>query len=170
MYKLTGLAGALFALAAAAHRADAVHRRAAPAGGRKSRVRNGGKPQRRAGAARIGGTVVDLSVRDGDEVKQGQQLAIVGDEKLLLQIHALDAQIEGLQAQLAQGADRFQARRYAGAHRRRARASSSTRHAPRWTWPAARWPPARPNATWWSQQMREGAVLAPTAGRVLRCR
>jgi len=52
--------------------------------------------------ARIGGTVAQLSVKDGDEVTQGQVVAVVGDEKLLLEISSLDAQIAGLQAQLAQ--------------------------------------------------------------------
>ena len=35
--------------------------------------------------ARIGGTVASLSVRQGDAVKEGQVIAVVGDEKLLLQ-------------------------------------------------------------------------------------
>jgi RND family efflux transporter MFP subunit len=52
--------------------------------------------------ARIGGTVAQLSVQDGDEVAQGEVIAVVGDEKLLLQISSLDAQIAGLQAQLSQ--------------------------------------------------------------------
>jgi RND family efflux transporter MFP subunit len=52
--------------------------------------------------SRIGGTVARLSVRQGDAVTQGQVIAVVGDEKLLLQINSLDAQITGLQSQLAQ--------------------------------------------------------------------
>ncbi|HET8997156.1 MAG TPA: biotin/lipoyl-binding protein, partial [Acetobacteraceae bacterium] len=48
--------------------------------------------------ARIGGTVASLSVRQGDAVKQGQVIAVVGDEKLILQINSLDAQIAGLQS------------------------------------------------------------------------
>src|SRR5471032_254256 len=52
--------------------------------------------------ARIGGTVVDLAVKEGDGVKQGQILATVGDEKLALQMKSLDAQIAGLESQLAQ--------------------------------------------------------------------
>ncbi|HEY0331681.1 MAG TPA: efflux RND transporter periplasmic adaptor subunit [Rhodopseudomonas sp.] len=49
--------------------------------------------------SRIGGTVVTLSVREGDSVKRGQSIAAVGDDKLALQIKALDAQIDALQAQ-----------------------------------------------------------------------
>src|SRR5215469_8877854 len=52
--------------------------------------------------ARIGGTVASLSVRQGDSVAQGQVIAVVGDDKLVLQIKSLDAQIAGLESQLAQ--------------------------------------------------------------------
>ena len=52
--------------------------------------------------ARIGGTVASLVVHQGDVVTPGQVVAVVGDEKLLLQINSLDAQIAGLQSQLAQ--------------------------------------------------------------------
>ena len=51
---------------------------------------------------RIGGTVVQLGVREGDRVTRGQAIAAVGDEKLGLQMKALDAQIEALQAQANQ--------------------------------------------------------------------
>jgi len=52
--------------------------------------------------ARIGGTVAELAVKEGDAVKQGQIIATVGDEKLALQMKSLDAQISGLEAQFAQ--------------------------------------------------------------------
>ena len=48
---------------------------------------------------RIGGIVVQLDVREGDPVKSGQAIAAIGDEKLALQMKALDAQIDALQAQ-----------------------------------------------------------------------
>jgi RND family efflux transporter MFP subunit len=51
---------------------------------------------------RIGGTVVQLGVREGDRVTRGQAIAAIGDEKLGLQMKALDAQIEALQAQANQ--------------------------------------------------------------------
>jgi RND family efflux transporter MFP subunit len=51
---------------------------------------------------RIGGTIASLSVRQGDTVTQGQVIAVVADEKLTLQLKALDAQIAALQSQLAQ--------------------------------------------------------------------
>jgi RND family efflux transporter MFP subunit len=52
--------------------------------------------------SRIGGTVAELHVREGDAVKHGQAIAVVGDEKLVLQMKSLDAQIEALQAQADQ--------------------------------------------------------------------
>jgi RND family efflux transporter MFP subunit len=51
---------------------------------------------------RIGGTVVQLNVREGDPVTSGQAIAVVGDDKLALQMKSLDAQIEALQAQANQ--------------------------------------------------------------------
>jgi RND family efflux transporter MFP subunit len=52
--------------------------------------------------SRIGGTVVQLNVREGDAVTRGQAIAVVGDEKLGLQMKSLDAQILALQAQADQ--------------------------------------------------------------------
>ncbi|MDE2378702.1 efflux RND transporter periplasmic adaptor subunit [Bradyrhizobium sp.] len=51
---------------------------------------------------RIGGTVVQLKVKEGDQVTAGQAIASIGDEKLVLQMKSLDAQIEALQAQANQ--------------------------------------------------------------------
>jgi RND family efflux transporter MFP subunit len=52
--------------------------------------------------SRIGGTVVQLNVREGDAVTRGQAIAVVGDEKLGLQMKSLDAQIQALKAQADQ--------------------------------------------------------------------
>jgi RND family efflux transporter MFP subunit len=52
--------------------------------------------------SRIGGTVAQLHVREGDAVTRGQAIAVVGDEKLALQMKSLDAQIQALQAQADQ--------------------------------------------------------------------
>jgi len=52
--------------------------------------------------ARIGGTVITLKVREGDSVSRGQEIATIGDDKLALQMRSLDAQIEALQAQAGQ--------------------------------------------------------------------
>ena len=51
---------------------------------------------------RIGGTIVQLNVREGDPVTRGQAIATIGDDKLALQMKSLDAQIDALQAQASQ--------------------------------------------------------------------
>lgn len=51
--------------------------------------------------ARIGGTVVELLVSEGDEVAAGQRIATVRDDKIAFQIEAFDAQLRALKAQLA---------------------------------------------------------------------
>jgi RND family efflux transporter MFP subunit len=116
--------------------------------------------------ARIGGTVAELEVRDGDAVTAGQALAVVADEKLLLQRASLDAQIGGLQAQLAQ----------AQADLTRADTLYRQGAGPRTAMDQARTAMDVANAGLRAriserqvvtQQMTEGQVLAPTAGRVL---
>lgn len=49
--------------------------------------------------ARIGGTVGELAVREGDRVEINQRLAVISDPKLPLQLTALDSRIESLRAQ-----------------------------------------------------------------------
>lgn len=50
--------------------------------------------------ARLGGTLVELDVSEGDLVEAGQPLARIVDEKLDFQLNALDAQLQALQSQL----------------------------------------------------------------------
>lgn len=116
--------------------------------------------------ARIGGTLADLSARVGDEVRQGQTLAMVGDEKLDLQLRSLDAQIAGLRAQVAEAQvefDRFDALAKTGAASRQQYDQARTALNVATSALAAR--TAERGVV--AQQMSEGAVLAPTAGRVL---
>ncbi len=117
--------------------------------------------------ARIGGTLVSLSVRDGDEVKQGQAVAVVGDEKLQLQLRSLDAQIAGLKAQLAQAQidlGRIETLARTGAASRQQLDQTRTAVDVANSALAAR----TAERAVVNQQMSEGAVLAPTAGRVLQ--
>jgi len=51
--------------------------------------------------ARLGGTLVELEVTEGDLVEAGQKLARIVDEKLDFQMNALDAQLQALESQLA---------------------------------------------------------------------
>lgn len=50
--------------------------------------------------ARIGGTIRSLFVSEGDTVSEGQEIAVVHDDKIEFQIAAYDAQIAALTAQL----------------------------------------------------------------------
>lgn len=50
--------------------------------------------------ARIGGTIVSLTVEEGSAVKAGDVMAVVVDDKLALQLAAVDARIQALQAEL----------------------------------------------------------------------
>ena len=50
--------------------------------------------------ARIGGTVTSLSVEEGSAVKAGDVIARVVDDKLALQLNAVDARIKAIKAQL----------------------------------------------------------------------
>lgn len=116
--------------------------------------------------ARIGGTVAQLAVRPGDRVTQGQVIAVVTDPKLQLQIQALDAQIAGLQSQVS-GAQidlrRAQSLAQSGAGSRETldRAETAARVA------ASALTGRIAERAVIAQQMNEGNVLAPTAGRVL---
>jgi RND family efflux transporter MFP subunit len=117
--------------------------------------------------ARIGGTVVELAVKEGDAVKQGQVVATVGDEKLALQMKSLDAQIAGLQAQFAQtqtdltrGEDLFSRGTIPKTTLDQARTAFNV---------ASNALKARTaERAVIQQQVAEGRVLAPTAGRVLK--
>ena len=51
--------------------------------------------------ARLGGTLMELSVKEGDEVRAGDVLGRIVDEKLTFQLSAIDANRESLRAQLA---------------------------------------------------------------------
>ncbi|MDY0029056.1 MAG: efflux RND transporter periplasmic adaptor subunit [Pseudobdellovibrionaceae bacterium] len=48
--------------------------------------------------ARISGTIISLNVKEGDRVEAGQEIALVGDDKLALQIQSMDAQMSATAA------------------------------------------------------------------------
>lgn len=50
--------------------------------------------------ARLGGTLDEISVSEGDRVEQGQVIGTITDRKLALQLNAMDAQLAALEAQL----------------------------------------------------------------------
>lgn len=51
--------------------------------------------------ARIGGTLVELTVSEGDSVATGQQIARIADDKIDIQISAANSQLAALDSQLA---------------------------------------------------------------------
>jgi multidrug efflux system membrane fusion protein len=57
--------------------------------------------------ARIGGTIVSLKAREGDEVAAAAIIAVVADQKLALQTQALDQRIRSQQAQRDQAKSDF---------------------------------------------------------------
>jgi RND family efflux transporter MFP subunit len=117
--------------------------------------------------ARIGGTVAELSVKEGDEVKQGQIVATVGDEKLVLQMKSLDAQIAGLEAQLTQAqSDLTRAEDLFSKGTIPKTRLDEARTAFNVATNAHRARIAERSVI--EQQLAEGKVLAPTAGRVLQ--
>jgi RND family efflux transporter MFP subunit len=115
---------------------------------------------------RIGGTVASLSVRQGDVVTQGQVIAVVGDDKLLLQLNSLDAQIAGLQSQLAQAqTDLTRAETLFRQGVGPRTAMDQTRTAVEVATAVLRARTAERAVA--LQNLQEGQVLAPVAGRVV---
>ena len=116
---------------------------------------------------RIGGTIVQLNVREGDPVTRGQVIAAIGDEKLALQMKSLDAQIDALRAQSTQAQTDF---------------SRTEGLVERGTLPRVKLDEARTalnvaenglrartaERAVVQQQLNEGQVLAPDGGRVLK--
>jgi RND family efflux transporter MFP subunit len=49
--------------------------------------------------ARIGGTISELTVTEGDLVKAGQKIAVVHDDKIDFQLAAYDAQLQAIESQ-----------------------------------------------------------------------
>lgn len=116
--------------------------------------------------ARLGGTLVSLTVTEGDSVSAGQVLAEIVDDKLAFQLGAIDAQIEALGAQLANAQDeltRGEALLERGVITAQSLDNLRTQVDVLTNQTAA----ARANRQVVAQQATEGKVLAPVAGRVL---
>ncbi|WP_454634610.1 efflux RND transporter periplasmic adaptor subunit [Bradyrhizobium cenepequi] len=116
---------------------------------------------------RIGGTVAQLNVREGDRVTAGQAIATIGDEKLVLQMKSLDAQIEALQAQANQAQIDFT--RIEGLVERGTLPRVKLEEARTALNVAENGLRARiAERAVVNQQLSEGQVLAPSDGRVLK--
>jgi membrane fusion protein, multidrug efflux system len=117
--------------------------------------------------SRIGGTITALTVKEGDEVSTGDRIGVVVDQKLLLQMRALDSRIEAQQAERDQAQIDFTR---AQELRRTGVASQSQLDQARTRLDVAErtLQALRSDRGVVEQQSAEGAVLAPEAGRVLR--
>jgi RND family efflux transporter MFP subunit len=116
--------------------------------------------------ARIGGTIVELKVRQGGRVEAGQVIALVSDKKLSLTTNSYSAQVAAAEAQLAQAKLEFD--RAA----RLLKANAIARNA--FDQAHTNYNVAQSNLRSMTaqravveQQSAEGQVLAPTAGRVI---
>ncbi len=123
--------------------------------------------KRAAARVRIAGTLAQLDASEGDAVDQGQLLARVEDEKLGLEIAALDAGLRALEAQAAQAKidlDRAEELRTRGA------APATTLDQARTAMEVVQETLAARKAEREALLARkaEGDVLAPEAGRVLQ--
>jgi RND family efflux transporter MFP subunit len=115
---------------------------------------------------RTGGTILELKVRQGDRVEQGQVIATIGDQKLTLTVRSYLAQVQAAQAQLAQAqleygrAQRLIAtgaiarNEYDKAHTALNVAQSALKS-------------IKAQQAVVQEQETQGRVLAPTAGRVI---
>ncbi len=54
-----------------------------------------------AARARLGGTLGTITVTEGDRIEEGQKIGTITDQKLILQMNAVDAQLAALAAQLS---------------------------------------------------------------------
>jgi multidrug efflux system membrane fusion protein len=116
--------------------------------------------------ARIGGTIIRVNVKEGDRIAAGAEVATVVDQKLALQMQAIDSRIKSQQAQRDQAKidfDRVQElmRRGVNSQMQLDQARTTLDVAER---TAAAMHSDRDVIM---QQAAEGAVLAPGAGRVL---
>jgi RND family efflux transporter MFP subunit len=115
---------------------------------------------------RTGGTITSLAIKRGSEVKPGDVLATVADDKLALRMKVLDAHIIGLRSRAetakaeAQRQEQLAQRGFAaGAKLDEARAASEVA--------SNALKSAEAERSVITQQVEEGAVLAPAQGRVL---
>ncbi len=116
---------------------------------------------------RTPGTVVSLKADEGAQVQAGQVLALVADPKIALKIRALDAQIIGLESRVATAQSDYER-----AEQLRARGVSPQSRVDQlktaFDVAANELKAARTERLVAEEQVSEGQVLAPAAGRILK--
>lgn len=117
--------------------------------------------------ARIGGTLMRLNVREGDQVREGQVLALVADQRLNLESRGYAAQAAAAQAEAVRAqADYARVKTlyekgiYAKARLDQAEASNKAA--------LGSFEAARAQAAASAELNAQGAILAPASGRVLK--
>jgi membrane fusion protein, multidrug efflux system len=117
--------------------------------------------------ARIPGVVTALTIKEGDFVKEGDRIAVAVDEKLRLQMLALQSRIQAQEAEREQARldyQRMQKLRGSGAVSQKEVDTATTRlDVAERTLQAL-----RTDRQVIEEQAAQGAVLAPSAGRVLK--
>jgi RND family efflux transporter MFP subunit len=120
-----------------------------------------------AARARIGGTIASLAVKEGQEVAAGAEIAVVADTKLVLQKQALDSRIQSQQSQRDKARTDYD--RAVELQKRGVSAQVQVDTARTALDVAERTLSAmQSDRDVIVQQMKEGAVLAPSAGRILK--
>lgn len=120
-----------------------------------------------AARVRIAGTVTELSVTEGSQVKAGEVIARVGDPKLALQIKAIDAEIRAAQREIDNiktDRDRAESLFKKGTISKVRRDQIMTQY----DVAANKLEAAEAKRAVTVRQMEEGEVLAPQSGRVLK--
>ncbi len=117
--------------------------------------------------ARTPGTVATLKVDEGTHVTAGQLLAIVADDKIALKIRSLDAQIQGIESRLRTAKTELERseelkKRGVSPQTRVDQAKTAFEVA------ANEAKSAKAERAVLEEQIKEGQVLAPAEGRVLR--
>lgn len=116
--------------------------------------------------ARIGGTLVSLEIERGSQVRAGEVVALVGDQKLALQLQAVEARLRALESEQANAKvelDRALALAQRGITTQQRVDQQQTQVDILTNRIAA----ARAERAVVLQQTAEGQVLAPATGRVL---
>lgn len=116
---------------------------------------------------RTPGTIVSLKVQEGAQIQAGQQLALVADPKIALRIKSLDAQVVGLEARVQNARVEFER-----VEQLRVRGVSPQSRVDQlktsFDVAANELKSARAERLVVEEQIAEGKVLAPAAGRVLK--
>jgi RND family efflux transporter MFP subunit len=116
--------------------------------------------------ARIGGTIQEIKVTEGSEVKQGEVVGRVTDEKLALQLDAANAKIKELKSSLDNAQTEFDRVQQLFA-RGVASQSQIDQARTRYNVSVSQVAAAEAAKAVIEQSTREGDILAPATGRVL---